>query len=752
MSHRVGLRTYFNALLLALTVAISSPVPGACLVVISSNELQRREDREEALQLKLDRKVNKSDKIVRVGSGRFVETALERTERIFVVLVEYQDVPHNQLPQPDRNVDPFTPWKPNFNRAHYQDLVFHQMRRYFEAQSGGRYSISGHVTDWVTMPAGLHYRIDPTQAIAAWIEAQVQSGQDRAAVIEFLRTFDRHDPFDTNDNGVFDEPDGVLDTVILVEAGGLFASIGAFPTALGDEDLQFFRQPIPIGDTGLMLGAHFYADEAAPLGLFAHEYGHLLGLPDEYRLGIAVGSPTGHWTLMSSHWIFGDSNPPGGLSGVISMSAWDKLQLGWLNYEVTTPDKRGAYTLGAAAAAANTKTPQALVVNLPLALNPSSIATSPIVPPSGLAFWWARGVLGSASSMTRTLRVPAGNPMLTLKLWRDAMGPGLDYTYVSVSTDGGLTWSNLASPGVTTNENPHGFNEGNGITGTSGAGPSTWLALPSVITASFDLTPYARARTLLRIRDQRNRPHQSWVDEMLHFYCGGCPLDELLDGGSLDDLFRVNADADLVGLAVDDIAIGAWSDGAEAVDGGWILEGFVVRSNKRPHYYVAEYRHRTGTDAALADRFPKLWAPANFPPDVLGARFGYDPGLLVWYRNRTFPVNRPRSGSGGLGLGLVDAHPAADLGASGQPFHNQTQLRDAAFSLNPTTPETFYEFPTGAPSSFASLAPEPVFDDSRSYSSPYPGVGLVLPVTGTRIEVINTNMHDAFMHIITGPR
>jgi immune inhibitor A len=130
---RCPLRGIFLGAIL-LTVPIASParppvLPGGGDEVVSARMLQLREDREEALQLKLAGKVSKSDKIVKLGSGRYVETALERTERVFVVLVEYADLRHNQTPEPDRAVNAWDPWEANYDRSYYQEQIFGQMRR-----------------------------------------------------------------------------------------------------------------------------------------------------------------------------------------------------------------------------------------------------------------------------------------------------------------------------------------------------------------------------------------------------------------------------------------------------------------------------------------------------------------------------------------------------------------------------------------------------------------------------------------------
>jgi hypothetical protein len=77
---------------------------------------------------------------------------------------------------------------------------------------------------------------------------------------------------------------------------------------------------------------------------------------------------------------------------------------------------------------------------------------------------------------------------LTFWTWYD-IEDGYDYAYVEVSTDGGLTFETLAGD-ITTNSNPHGNNEGNGINGSSNG----WVF------ATFDLSGYLGDHVTVRFR------------------------------------------------------------------------------------------------------------------------------------------------------------------------------------------------------------------------------------------------------------
>ena len=97
------------------------------------------------------------------------------------------------------------------------------------------------------------------------------------------------------------------------------------------------------------------------MGVFTHEYGHDLGLPDLYDTSGGENG-TGFWTLMSSgSWLDDGKDTIGNKSS--HMGAWEKFQLGWLNYEVAYAGKKSEHKLGPMEF--NTKQAQGLFVILP---------------------------------------------------------------------------------------------------------------------------------------------------------------------------------------------------------------------------------------------------------------------------------------------------------------------------------------------------------------------------------------------------
>ncbi len=99
------------------------------------------------------------------------------------------------------------------------------------------------------------------------------------------------------------------------------------------------------------------------------------------------------------------------------------------------------------------------------------------------------------------------NPSDSLKfnIWYNVES-GYDYGYVEISTNGGSDWSSI--PGnITTNSDPNGNNDGNGINGNSAG----WVA------AKFSLVPYVNQDILLRFRYQSDGGVNNagiWIDDI----------------------------------------------------------------------------------------------------------------------------------------------------------------------------------------------------------------------------------------------
>ena len=458
-------------------------------------------NRTKGLELQLQGKVKKGEKVAKLPNGRFVELAREDTDRIFVVLAEFGDedhaaypvIPeanaqlfdgplHNQIPEPDRSTDNTTLWQPDFNTAHYENMYFNRMAEYYERQSSGRYSVEGDVIEWVKVPfnerrygsndcdadGDIDFSQPPDDivcsntwflvrdAMAFWVQQQLDSGKTMAEINAYLSTFDVWDRYDINGNGNFDEPDGVIDHFQIVHSGGDEAAgdplygqdaiwshrwatqlhTGCPYDVAGVRSLKIGRGgvssgiTIPTNETDYCVYDYTIQPENGGLGVFAHEFGHDLGLPDLYDTSGNTGgaeNSTAFWTLMSSGANIGDGGPDGIGDAPTDLGAWEKLQLGWLgtNYDVALAGETSTHRLGPAEF--NSKYAQALFVVLP----EKEVSVDFGDPAEGPDFFYSGAGDDLDNTMTKQVTVGAG---VFSAQARYEIETDWDYAYAEIST------------------------------------------------------------------------------------------------------------------------------------------------------------------------------------------------------------------------------------------------------------------------------------------------------------------------------
>jgi immune inhibitor A len=329
---------------------------------------QQQALKQKALEAKLNGKAY--GKVAEVARGQYVELAREGEGVLWTVLGEFADLAHNTIPEPDRAYDNTSIWVPEFSRDYYMDLLFNgtkganSMRNYYIEQSSNRYTVHGDVTDWVTVPGNAaDYDDNPDSnvwyfledSLNGWYAAQIAAGKTPAEINEYLSQFDVWDRYDYNSNGDFDEPDGYIDTFQSVHAGlgeeegGEAWTIWSHSwyaryNLIGSAGPDFNKfGGLQIGDSDYWVGKYTIQPEDGGVGVFTHEYGHDMGLPDLYDYYGENG--TGFWTLMSSgSWIDRGEDTIGNAPS--HMGAWEKFQLGWLNYEVARAGQKSVHKLG----------------------------------------------------------------------------------------------------------------------------------------------------------------------------------------------------------------------------------------------------------------------------------------------------------------------------------------------------------------------------------------------------------------------
>ena len=686
------------------------------------------------------------------SEDQYVELGREKTDKIFVILAEFgnqrdTDYPdqdtnpaipgptrfdgplHDEIPAPDRSKDNSTVWQPAYPRSHFEQLYFgtgegvESLKTYYERQSSGRYSVDGQVTDWVKVPfnearygrsngypcagnvcGNTHQLI--RDAIDAWVADQKAAGLTDDEIADALASYDVWDRNDFDDDGDFNEPDGYIDHFQIVHSGGDQAD---GDPSQGEDAIWSHRWKAgfdgsegpatnpdggtQIGNTGLWVADYTIQPENGGVSVFAHEYAHDLGLPDEYDTAAPVDNAVNWWSLMAQSRASAPGDQGIG-TRTADLGAWDKLQLGWLDYEIVPAGQ--ARTLDLGPHEYNSAKAQAVVSPLPQ----KSIVTELGAPAAGEHQWWSDTGDDLDTSLSRQVTLPAGTATLTFQArWNiEDCGPDpCDYAYVEV--DDGTGWK--AVPGSITKPD-----EDNGIEGESDG----WVP------ATFDLTGYAGKTIGLRF----------------HYDTDGAAQ-------------GANPDA-LAGLFVDEISLTAggqvvFADGAEDGADGWTVGGFKAvgasETKLYDNYYIASNRQYVSYDRYLQS------GPYNFGfptrPDWV-EHFPYQDGLIVSYWDTSFSDNNESVHPGEGEILPIDSHPNPIYRLDGKVWRGRIQTYDAPFSLQKADSFTLHAQETGQASYIRGQAAQPVFDDRRSYwNAAQPQIGVKVPKAGVRMRVQSQN-------------
>jgi immune inhibitor A len=268
-----------------------------------------------------------ANKVVKLAKGQYVELARQGEDTIWTVLAEFGNSIsstyggtagplRNQIPEPDRTVDNTTIWTADFNRAHYENILFNDtpgaisMRNFYKEQSSNRYTVNGDVTDWVQVPFneanyGSNYCggivcartwLFVRDSVNAWYNAQIAAGKTPAEISDSLAKYDVWDRYDYDGDGNFNEPDGYIDHFQSVHAGEGEETGGgaqgndaiwshrwyAFYTNIGltGPSADNLQGGIKIGGTNLWIGDYTVEPENGGVGVFSHEFGIAAGSVD----------------------------------------------------------------------------------------------------------------------------------------------------------------------------------------------------------------------------------------------------------------------------------------------------------------------------------------------------------------------------------------------------------------------------------------------------------------------------------------
>lgn len=571
--------------------------------------------------------------------GTLADADITKTVKVLGILIDFPDLPFNdnRLSASDTAM-----FYPNYPTSHYNDLMFSTTGftgpqgqnlltgyQYYQAASGQRFNFTGDVKGWFTAANNAAFyggndadNNDDDKAVPDLVKEAVTQAVAGMSTAE-LASYDVEDPFDLDGDGNFDEPDGDIDHVMLFhssvgeEAGG---------GVLADDAIWSHRFFVYSGDTpgytipgtGKKVFGYTVQPIDAAAGVVVHEFGHDLGLPDEYdTTNKGDGSPVGYWSVMSSGSWTGEiaGTEPSGFSPYARSYLQDKFKGRWINEQEVLLSNIGSDGLDVVI---NEAVNHSLVNQLSI---PLPAATIPFKQPYAGEFQYYSGqghLINNALSFD--IDLPSTTPLtLTMKAhWNIE----LDYDYVQVMVDGVVIDGNhtKASNGI---NGARDIITGNSADIVGAEAPNNWVDL------DYELSDYAGRENI-----------------------------------QISIIYKTDQAAGDYGFVFDDLMITSdttviYNDDAET-ENTMMLNGFSRIDDERPgaaRRYIVQLRSHKGIDAGLDSK-------------------DYVPGVLMWLENFSYADNNSSTHPGAGLIGVIDADQNL-IGTNG----TGTQVRDATFSM-----------------------------------------------------------------------
>ncbi|MBV6737748.1 immune inhibitor A [Priestia megaterium] len=650
---------------------------------------------------KVQRKEFSSFKAEDKGDGVSVKPAKQakymgqvRKDKVLVLLVEYADFKHNNVIQ-----EPGYMYSKDFNQQHYQKLMFGDkdfklfdgskiktFKQYYEEQSGGSYTVDGTVSNWLTVsgkakeygadnPKGGNDNLGPKGPRDLVKEALVAAAKSGIK----LSDYDKFDQYDIDGDGNRNEPDGIVDHLMVIHAGtGQEAGGGK----LGDDAIWSHRstlgQPYKVPGTNISAYDYTIEPEDGAVGVFAHEFGHDLGLPDEYDTQYSgQGEPVGVWSIMSDGSWAGKIADTAPTSFSPQNKEFFQKTMGgnWANIkemDIKDVNKAGSVSV-IDQSVTKSKNPGIVKINLP------KKTVQGIKPAFGSNYYF--------SQRGDDLHTTITTPQLDLTKAKTAsfkykanyeVEAEYDYLYVNaILPDGSKVL--LDTIGDKANNADNSAETSNG----------KWED------KSYDLSKFKGKKIKLQ-------------------------FEYVTDGG----LAMAGFALDNASLVVDGKT--TFTDDAESTP-KMTLDGFEKTNgiSYKDNYYYLEWRNYAGSDKSLQY--------------ARGAK--YNTGMVMWYADESYLDNWVGSHPGEGFLGVVDSHAHKVLyfnvnGISTTANSTRYQIADAAFSFDKSPAWSYTHKSWGSILSKGSNGITN-FNDRKSYlDERIKDAGRLLPQTGLKVDII----------------
>ncbi|MBD3654369.1 immune inhibitor A domain-containing protein [Kangiella sp.] len=631
-----------------------------------------------------------------------------KTVKVLAVLIDFPDLPHNDNGLSSGDTDMYYS---SYPASHYDGLMFSETGftgpsgqtlesgyNFYQDESGGTFFFTGKSYGWVTADNdAVHYGENDVDTendknVPALVKEAVTKAVQEYGIN--LAEYDVEDPYDLDNDGNIEEADGLIDHVMIYhssvgeEAGGGVLGDDAIWSHRFYVDGQQGGYTIP-GTNKKVFGYTIQPIDAAT-GVVVHEFGHDLGLPDEYDIeGSEVGSPVGIWSVMASgSWVGSPAGTkPTGFSPYARSFLQNTYGGDWIDETVVELSdlEDASQDIALVEASNHSGNANQIRVNIPA---PLEDFTAPYT--GSYQYYSGKGDMKS-NSMSFDVELPAtGTLELSMKAHWDIE---VDWDYLVVKANDTVLAGNHTKATNSQHPSVANFITGKSLDITGAEGSEGWVDL------TFDVTSFAGQTVTFSFNYE--------TDQAVGGY----------------------------GFVADDIVVkqsgtSVYFDGAES-EGTATFAGFHRVANQAPmlpQNYWIQLRSANGRDAGLANTFNT-------------------PGVLVWFGNENYSDNKVGDtveGHPGYGfVGVVDADQNIIMDGS-SIGSTLSQIRDAAFGL----------YNQKSSSGDTNLAPISVFDDSNDYSSPeQPASGLVLPEHGFKMEVIeqSTNSSTATVKLSAAP-
>jgi len=514
----------------------------------------------------------------------------------------------------------------DYDNSHYNDLLFantvpngvESVYQYYQHESGGTLNLTGTVQGWLSADNNAaFYGGNDEEDDDKNVPALVLEAVNKAVAELGVNLGD----YDLDNNGIIDHV-MIFHAGIGEEAGGGSLGVDAIwshSSAVTD----FAFNPVSVTNSDIKLYTYTINPIDAQVGVVAHEFGHDLGVRDEYDGTLfSIGAPVANWSIMASgSWVDGGAHPSG-----FSPLAKDYFQNqyggNWVNQQEIPFDELMSETI-ALVSATNHQEGQTnqVKINLPT----QGITFSPF---EGEYQFYSNEGHHLNNDLSFDINLPAGNSTLSMKAhWNIEV----DWDYVQILVNdiaiaGNHTQINNPrhnSPGDTVIH--YLSNKSSLLSGAEGN--LGWVDL------SFDLSAFANELVTIKIAYTTDPAAVEY-------------------GFVADNIRITNNNNHIIDLDGETVNNNVSLNGFTRTQ-AWSVEGDA-------HNYYVQLRSHTETDTFLSS-------------------LNYDPGVLLWYRNDGFTNNDVTDHPGDVFIGVVDADQNAIMQGNRMSNTNR-QIRDAAFS------------------------------------------------------------------------